>query len=149
MRRGATLKGLNRGRSMRRGFSNPTRNHARACGVCLLERNVKLEIHEAYENLKAVLLQKGCKVIAEEPPTFISVRQGSLWGISPRTSKKVVSCRLSPKDSETRIVVSSSLSSDWKKLTIIGSALSIIVASFCWWIAADLEGFEASQQASY
>ena len=108
-----------------------------------------LEIRKAYENLKAALLQKGCEVIAEEPPTFISVRQGSLWGISPRTAKKVVNCRFSSGDSGTRIVVSSSLSSDWKNLTIIGSALSIIVAVLCWWIASDLEGFAASQQASY
>jgi cbb3-type cytochrome oxidase subunit 3 len=110
---------------------------------------VDLEIRKAYENLKAALLQKGCKVIAEEPPTFISVRQGSLWGISPRTAKKVVNCRFSSGDSGTRIVVSSSLSSDWKNLTLIGSALSIIVASLCWWIAADLEGFAESQQPSY
>jgi hypothetical protein len=115
----------------------------------LLERNVDLEIRKAYENLKAALLQKGCKVIAEEPPTFISVRQGSLWGISPRTAKKVVNCRFSSGDSGTRIVVSSSLSSDWKNLTVIGSALSLIVASLCWWIAADLAGFAESQQPSY
>jgi hypothetical protein len=134
---------------MRRSFSNPTKNHVRACGVCLVERNLDLEIHEAYADLKAVLLQKGCKVIAEKPPTFISVRQGSLWGVSPRTSKKVISYRFSSEDSRTRIVVSSSLSSDWKNLTIIGSALSIIVAVLCWWIASDLAGFAASQQASY
>jgi hypothetical protein len=149
MRRGATLRGLSRDRSMRRGFSNLMRNHVRACGVCLLERNVNSEIENAYDNLKAVLLHKGCKVIAEEPPTFISVRQGSLWGISPRTSKKTISYRLSPEDSGTRIIVSSSLSSDWKNLTIIGSALSIIVASLCWWIVADLESYAASQQKSY
>jgi len=110
---------------------------------------VDLEIEKAYENLKSALLQKGSKIIAEEPPKFISVRQGSLWGMSPRTSKKVVNCRFSSGDSGTRIVVSSSLSSDWKNLTVIGSALSLIVASLCWWIAADLAGFAASQQPSY
>jgi hypothetical protein len=88
-------------------------------------------------------------MIAEEPPTFISVRQGSLWGTSPRTAKKIISYHLSSEDSGTRISISSSLSSDWKNLTIIGSALSIIIASLCWWIAADLEGFAASQQPSY
>jgi hypothetical protein len=115
----------------------------------LLERNVNLKILDAYANLKATLLQKGCRVIAEEPPTFISVRQGSLWGVSPRTSKKTVSYRLSNEDSGTQIVVASSLSSDWKNVTIIGSVLSIILSSLCWWIAADLEGFAASQQPSY
>jgi hypothetical protein len=110
---------------------------------------VTLKIFEAYANLKATLLQKGCRVMAEEPPTLISIRQGSLWGVSPRTSKKTISYHLSNEDSGTRIAVASSLSSDWKNVTIIGSALSIILASLCWWIATDLEGFVVSQQPSY
>ena len=51
--------------------------------------------------------------------------------------------------SGTRIIISSKLASDWKNLTIIGSALAVIVASLCWWIALDLEGFVATQEASY
>jgi hypothetical protein len=100
----------------------------------LLERTVSLGINEVYVDLKALLLRKGCKVVAEEPPTFISVKQGSLWGISPRTAKKVVGYSLSPVDSGTRITVSSSLASDWKNLTIIGS---------------DLEAFMITQEPSY
>jgi len=108
-----------------------------------------LGTNEAYADLKALLLRKGCKVVAEEPPTFISVKQGSLWGISPRTAKKVVSYRLSPVDSGTRISCSSSLASDWKNLTIIGSALAVLVMALCWWIAADLGAFMITQEPSY
>jgi hypothetical protein len=110
---------------------------------------VSLGTNEAYADLKALLLRKDCKVVAEEPPTTISVKQGSLWGISPRTAKKVVSYRLSPVDSGTRISCSSSLASDWKNLTIIGSALAVLVMALCWWIAADLEAFMITQEPTY
>jgi hypothetical protein len=99
--------------------------------------------------LKALLLKKDCRIVAEEPPTFISVKQGSLWGISPRTAKKVVSYCLAPVDSGTRISCSSSLASDWKNLTVIGSALAVLVMALCWWIAADLEAFMIMQEPSY
>jgi hypothetical protein len=110
---------------------------------------VSLGTNEAYADLKTLLLRKGCKVVAEEPPKFISVKQGSLWGISPRTAKKVLSYRLSPVDSGTRISCSSSLASDWKNLTIIGSALAVLVMALCWWIAADLEAFMIKQEPTY
>jgi hypothetical protein len=115
----------------------------------LFERNVGLEIEKAYADLKALLLRKGCRIVAEEPPTFISVKQGSLWGISPRTAKKVVRYRLSPVDSGTRITASSSLASDWRNLTVIGIILSLIVMALCWWITADLEAFMITQEPSY
>ena len=109
---------------------------------------MNLEIREAYENLKAALLQEGGKIVAMEPRTSISVKQGSLWGVSPRTAKKVVSYRFSSEASGTRIVVSSSLSKEWKNLTIIGCALSVVIASLCWWISVDLEGFITNRQPS-
>jgi hypothetical protein len=115
----------------------------------LLERTVGLEIKKAYAELKALLLEKGCRITAEEPPLLISVKQGSLWGISPKTAKKVVTYRLAPVDSGTRITCSSSLASDWKNLTVIGTALSVLVASLCWWIAMDLDAFMITQQPSY
>lgn len=115
----------------------------------MVERTVSLEITKAYADLKALLLRKGCRIVAEEPPAFISVKQGSLWGISPRTAKKVVSCRLSPVNSGTRICCSSSLASDWKNLTIIGSTLAVLLMAFCWWIAADLETFMITREPSY
>ena len=131
-----------------KNHNNPLRHNCET-GVSLVERTVSLEIEKAYADLKALLLKKGCKVVTVEPPTFISVKQGSLWGISPRTAKKVASYRLSPADSGTRITCSSSLASDWKNLTVIGSALAVLLLALCVWIAADLEAFMITQEPSY
>ena len=116
--------------------------------VFLFERTVDLEIKKAHAELKVLLLQKGCRILAEGP-TLVSAKQGSLWGISPRTAKKVVTYRLVRVDSGTRITCSSSLASDWKNLTVIGTALAVIVAALCWWIAIDLDSSVTAQQSSY
>lgn len=113
------------------------------------EKTVGLEIEKAYAYLKALLLKKGCKIIAEEPPALISVKQGSLWGIHPKSAKKVISYRFSRVDSGTRITYSSSLAPDWKNLSLIGSAVAVLVVSLCWWIASDLETFMVTQKPSY
>jgi hypothetical protein len=115
----------------------------------LLERTVGLKIEQAFAELKALLLTRGCRIVAEEPPTYISVKQGSLWGVSSGTAKKVLSYRLVPVDSGTRIAYSSKLASDWKNLTIIGSALAVLVTALCWWIAIDLDAFMTTQERSY
>jgi len=115
----------------------------------LVEKIVSLEIEKAYEELKSLLLKKGGRIMAEEPPARISVKQGSVWGISPTSAKKVMIYRLSPVASGTVISCSSSLASDWKILTIIGSALSVLIAGLCWWMAIDLEAFTVTQTPSY
>jgi hypothetical protein len=115
----------------------------------MFERTVDLQIEQSFAELKAFLLEKGCKVLVEELPTYISVKQGSLWGIFPRAAKKVVNYRLSPVNHGTRISYSSSLSADWKNLTVSGSAFAVLVASLCWWIAMDLEAFMITQQPSF
>jgi len=117
--------------------------------VFMFERTVDLQMEQAFAELKAFLLKKGCKVLVEEQPTYISVKQGSLWGISPKTAKKLMNYRLSPVNHGTRIAYSSSLSADWKNLTVSGSALAVLVASLCWWIAMDLEALMITQQPSY
>jgi len=128
--------------------NNPLR-HKCELGVSLVERTVSLEIEKAYVELKALLLEKGCRIVAEESPVLISVKQGSLWGISPVTAKKTVTYHLATVEGGTRIACSSALASDWKNLTIIGSALAVVVASLCWWIATDLDAFLITQQPSY
>jgi hypothetical protein len=128
--------------------NNPL-SHKCEAGVSLVERTVGLEIEKAYADLKAVLLEKNCRIIEEEAPTFISVRQGSLWGISPLTAKKNVNYRFDAVDSGTRITCSSSLASDWKNLTIIGSALAVVVVALCLWMSMDLDALVATQQPSY
>ena len=115
----------------------------------MFERTVGLGIEEAYAELKERLVERGCRIIAEEAPVLISVRQGSLWGIAPRTAKKVVTYRLVAVDSGTRITCSSALASDWKNLTLIGCALAVVVAFVCLWIAMDLDALVVTQQPSY
>ena len=116
--------------------------------VPLFERTVDLEIKKANAELKALLLQKGCRILAEEPK-LVSAKQGSLWGISPRTAEKIVTCRFVPLSSGTRITCSSSLASDWKNLTIIGTVLAVVVVSMCGWIVTDLNALMTTQQPSY
>jgi hypothetical protein len=113
------------------------------------EHTVDLEIEETYSKLKATLVEKGCKIVSEEPPKQISVKQGSLWGVTPRSAKKTVQYHLEPIGQKTRVTFSSKLSTDWKNLTIIGTALSFIVVGLCLWISMDLSAFTVTRQSSY
>jgi hypothetical protein len=117
-------------------------------GRVLPEKTVNLKIEDTYAKLKEVLVAKGCKVVAEETPTSIAIVQGSLWGMTPKTAKKQVQYRLVSQDSGTRITASSSLASDWKNLTIVGTALAVVLAAVCGWMALDLETFSSTQQPS-
>lgn len=110
----------------------------------MFELDVNLDGEKTFDSLRELLFQKGCRELAQEPPTSISVKQGSLWGVSPKTAKKTIEFHLSPAGSKTHITVNSSLSEDWKNLTIIGSILSVIMAAFCLWISLDLQGFVTS-----
>ena len=92
---------------------------------------------------------KNCRIIVEEAPVLISVRQGSLWEISPVTAKKNLNYRLAAAISGTQITCSSSLASDWKSLTVIGCALAVVFASLCPWISMDLNELVTMQQQSY
>ena len=123
--------------------------HRCEAGVALVERTVSVGIEEACAGLKAVFLEENCSMITEEAPVHISVKQGSLWGLSPVTAKKVVDYRLEATDSGTRITYSSSLAADWKNLTIIGCALAVVVVALCLWISMDLDALVATQQQGY
>jgi hypothetical protein len=118
-------------------------------GVPLFERVVRLKIEEAYPKLKATLIEKGCKVLHEEPPNKITLKQGSLWGLMPKTSKKTIDLVLEPQDGETRVKCSSKLSSDWKNVTLFGCVLAAALAVVCGWMASDLAGVLATGQASF
>jgi hypothetical protein len=115
----------------------------------LIEKTVNLEVGVAYGKLKTALLKGGCRITAEKPSESISAKQGSMWGMSPRTAKKTTTYQFAPSDSGTRITVTSTLSSDWKNITIIGSTLSVVVAAVCLWISADLETFTATLQPTW
>ena len=115
----------------------------------MFKQTIALEIEEAYANLKALLLSKGCRVIADEAPNHLSVSQGSVWGVSPKTAKKVISYRFSSLDSGTRLTVTSKLTSDWKNITITGSAFSLVMAFLCLWIASDMDALVTAQKPGY
>jgi hypothetical protein len=105
----------------------------------LLERSISLEIEKTYTKLKTILLERGCKILSEEPPKRISVKHGSLRGVSSQRAKKVVSYHAFPDKSGTRIVSHSSVSSDWVNLTLWGNITAGLLAAVFWWIAADID----------
>jgi hypothetical protein len=104
----------------------------------LLERTVNLKIEEAYPKLKAALVELGCKLISEESPKQICFKQGSLWGISPKTAKKTITVNLENCGEKTGIRLSSKLASDWKNITLIGCGLAVVLVGLCVWMATDL-----------
>ena len=115
----------------------------------MLERTVNLEIEKAYADLRAVLVEKGCKVISEESPRQICFKQGSLWGISPKTAKKTVNVNFTPVADGTRISCSSRLASDWKNITLIGCALAFVLVGLCVWMATDLSSFMVTREPDF
>ncbi len=115
----------------------------------LLKRTVNLRIDKAYSDVKAAFAAKGCKIISEDPPKQILVKQGSLWGASPRTAKKTITIDFERVDSETQVTCSSQLTSDWKNLTVVGCALAALLVSLCLWITFDLEAFMVNQNPNF
>jgi hypothetical protein len=118
-------------------------------GVLLLERTLGLENEETYLKLKSVLAEGGCRIISEQPPNKVLVKHGSLWGVTPKTAKKHVEIKLEPADSGTKISVTTTLSSDWKNITIIGCVFAVVLVGVCVWIAFDLNAFMALQQPNF
>jgi hypothetical protein len=104
----------------------------------MIERVVKLTPEKSYDELKSLLFRKNCKITAEEHPKSITVEQGSLWGVSPKGVKKIISFHFVPKDSETRIISISSLASDWIILSISSYVFAGIFIPLFWWLAIDL-----------
>ena len=115
----------------------------------MLERSVDLEIEEAYSELKTILLERGCKIVSEEPPKHVSIEHGSLRGVSPKSAKKVVSYHTFPHESGTRIVSCSSVSSDWANLTLWGNIIAGVVAAVFWWIATDIAALAVDGTSGY
>jgi hypothetical protein len=107
----------------------------------LSQHTVNLTVEAAYPKLKALLVAKGCKIASETPPNQLSVRQGSLWGVAPRTAKKTVNIMLEGTEEKTLIKYYSKLSSDWKNITVIGCILAFALAVICLWMATDLGYF--------
>jgi len=114
----------------------------------LLQRTVSLEIDKVYAGLKTNLTESGCKVITETPPKQILIKQGSLWGVSPRSAKKTTEFNLVSVDSGTLVAGYSRLSSDWQNITIVGCVLAAVLVGLCLWITSDLNSFMVTQKPS-
>jgi hypothetical protein len=115
----------------------------------LLEQTVGLEIEETYPKVKAVLTTNGSKILSETAPNQILLKQGSLWGVSPKTAKKIITVNLEKVNEGTYIKVSSKLASDWKNITLIGCAFAVVLVGLCVWMATDLAGFVVTRQTSF
>jgi hypothetical protein len=111
--------------------------------VALVEQTVGLDGEKTYAKLKAVLVARKCRVTSEQPPVAVSVVQGSVWGISPKSAQKTVIFTLSTKGSETRVVASSRLSAKWRELAFVGTMLAAVMVLLCLWIGLDLQAFAA------
>ena len=115
----------------------------------MLEKTVNLEADKTYANLKMVLLEKGCKTKSEQPFKRLLVKQGSLWGMAPKTAKKNMEFTLAQAGSATQVTCKSSISRDWKNITLIGCVMSAVLVAACGWMAFDLTTFMASGKASF
>jgi hypothetical protein len=110
----------------------------------MLERSVNLKIEDAFPKVKAALIEKGCKLISEQPPTHLALKQGSLWGIAPQNAKKIINVTFEAEKEQTKILCFSKLSSDWKNITLVGCSLAAVLIGLCVWIALDLSGFRTA-----
>ena len=86
-------------------------------------------------------MDKDCAIIVDTPPVFLSIKQGSIWGISPRTAKKIINYSFTSKQSRTQIRYSSEFAPDWKKLTIVGYIFSFLLIGLSLWISIGLQNY--------
>ena len=52
--------------------------------IFLPERLVNLKINEIYSEMKQFLMDRNYPIIVDEPSVYLSIKQGSIWGILPR-----------------------------------------------------------------
>lgn len=110
---------------------------------------VNLPIEDAYAKVKAALEQRGAVVVSNKAPHSLMAKQGSLWGLSPKTAKKTIHLTLEQQSNQTTITYNTKLASDWKNITIIGCILSAILTAFCIWVALDLSQFMVDGNPSF
>ena len=115
----------------------------------MLKRSIESESKKAYLELKTILLERGCKIVSEDPPERISIQHGSLHGVSPKNAKKIVSFKMLPIKLGTKIESCSALSSDWLNLTIAGNIIAGFVAAIFWWIASDIAALLSTGNPGY
>lgn len=77
------------------------------------------------------------------------MRQGSLWGLSPKSAKKNIQFKLEQQGDQTRLQCFSVLSSDWKNITLVGCVLAAVLAVVCVWMASDLTDVLVTNHSSF
>jgi len=98
--------------------------------VPLVVKIVSMDVSRAYEELKKLLRETKCRIVEEEPPNKIVVEHGSILAFSPTNVEKVVTFTLTPVDSTTRIVATTSLTSDYKNIVIFIFVAAAIISFF-------------------
>ena len=109
---------------------------------------VGLSVQDAYERIKVSLTEKDCSFLVENPPKQIIAIQGSLWGVSPKSAKKIIKVDLDPSGSGLRVVCVSKLAAGWKNITLIGCVLAAVLLGLCVWMAVDLGVFMSTSNPS-
>lgn len=115
--------------------------HQVSSDLILFERKFSQSIEQTYSGLEKTLVDSNCKIIAKEPPHCIRVTQGSLFGVSPMSAKKVVSFDVCAEGSQTTVVSSTQIASDWKNLTLYGNVLTAFVIGVFLWITIDMNNY--------
>jgi hypothetical protein len=91
--------------------------------------------------MKQFFMDRNYSIIVDNPSVCLSIKQGSIWGILPRTAKKIINYSFSSTRSGTHIQFSSAFAPDWKNLTIIGYVFSFFLVGLSFWINVDLENY--------
>ena len=115
----------------------------------MTEITSNLEITEIYSKIKQFFIDEDYPIVVDNPNVQISIKQGSVWGIQPRTAKKIINYNFSPLQSGTKIQYFSNFSSDWKKLTIIGYIFSFLLIILSIWISSDLQNYILTGSADF
>jgi hypothetical protein len=115
----------------------------------LPQTTVNFGIEEAYDKAKEALVKQGSAVVSEDKPRQLVVKQGSLWGISPRTAKKMVTTTFESAGDKTNVTYNSKLASDWKNVTVVGCILAAALVTLCVWMALDLSEFMTTGTPSF
>jgi hypothetical protein len=115
----------------------------------LPEHLINLSAKEIYFKIKQFLKTNSYKIIIDEPSSYLSIAQGSIWGILPNTAKKTIRFHFDSIKTGTRIYFSSSFAPEWKKLTIVGYVFSFFLTILSLWINIDLDNYIISGNPSF
>jgi hypothetical protein len=107
----------------------------------LAQTTTNVSIEETYAKLKTQLAQRKCKITTEQPPSNLTVVQGSIWGTSAKTAQKKTTYTLQQTQAGTHVTAKSSLTRKYVNFTLAGVLLSLVVLFVCAWIAIDLQTY--------